>query len=190
MWMYCSTNDKTIPNENPVPLTLGESFLEIDNLPSIEEYYDYPNDSPFIGFQNKKDDVIQFSFNDRGKDLWSIDIPIIYEEKFILTIEQNLSKQEVRNVVTLFFEGCSNVDSLFKTERHMLSLKDEIESIRSVESEISQEVMDSHYLLVNNSSNVWCQIYIEDYNSSESFLSNLEKKYSLKRFSIKELFDT
>ncbi len=186
MRMWCLTNDKDIPVEETVEITLEDAFKEVKNFPSEEEY-DGPEGGPFLGFTNEEDEAIQFPY--REEELWVIDIPVLSKGKFAFTVNAYLMTSEVNAVIALFFNGLSNMDALLKAPIEKPSLEEKIEEILSMEPQPTPEVMRSFHLLVDDKDWVECDVYIENRKLAEPILSELTKRTSLRLVSVKELLD-
>jgi hypothetical protein len=80
-------------------VTLENALLELDNLPSIEEY-----DRNFIGFTKSREETVQFIRNE--KENWLIDRPVFENGKFTHSFhDDKLATGKVKEIVKRFFSG-------------------------------------------------------------------------------------
>lgn len=176
MKMYCLTNDRDVSEQNALELSLEEALGEVDGFPSLEQWEGADYQSPFLGFVNDQDEVVQFHM--REGDSWEMDMPIVDREsgRAPLTLNVYVSTRDVKELVDSFFRGSSSIDSLLALQRQLPSVEDDIEAKLSVEKSVLAEdpnlhVVHADYLLVDQHGRVVCDVRLLEPDRAASLLS-------------------
>lgn len=94
--MYIDSKFNYILSDDPIEINCETAVDEILKFPTSEEY-----DGGFIGFENNRDEVIQFVRN--HKDDWLIDVPINIEGHYSHSLQDNgLSTSDVLAIIRAF----------------------------------------------------------------------------------------
>ncbi|MDH5595654.1 MAG: hypothetical protein OEY40_02935 [Candidatus Bathyarchaeota archaeon] len=96
MKMFKNDGKEHIPADNPIEVNLERALREVDKFPTVE--------GNFIGFFNEKDETIHFM---RGEEnSWFIDVPIVEEDTYSYSLQDNdLTTEAVKGVIERFFRG-------------------------------------------------------------------------------------
>lgn len=176
MKYFCLTNDKEISGDYPEEINLKQALSELENFPSLGEYKG-PEGGPFLGFVNENEEVIQFGIRDKENDLWTIDIPILYNNEFVFSFESTSNTSELNDIINAFFSGLRNYDALLSAKRTLSLVEDEIDDIKSFESDIGDDLIASYHLLVNTKNEVLAEAHIEDKEQATELILQIESKY-------------